>query len=256
MKQVNTTKQNYRCPADSNRLPSGTAEYQSTLPKPCNIEQLCGLGGFKSGVPDQWFRFITPMFLHGGVLHLLLNVLTLLVLGVQLEKTYGPIRIAFVYLSAGVGGFFLGANLLPAEIPSVGASGAIFGLIACDLVDLFINWDRVVGPYCELFKVTLGIIVTFAFGLLPIVDNFSHIGGFIAGLFASGCVMPSCRVGKRTHTFGFLIFFSFLSGVLLALGFYFSITGFYFGNWAKACPKCQYLNCLPIGDLCKNYQLS
>lgn len=138
----------------------------------------------------------------------------------------------------------------------MGASGAIFGLIACDLVDLFINWDRVIGPWCELFKVAFGILITFALGLLPIVDNFSHVGGFLTGLLASGCVMPSCRVGKRTHTFGFLIFLSLVSGVLLAVAFYFSITGFYFGNWAKVCPKCQYLNCLPIANLCDSYQFA
>ncbi|KAI0233426.1 hypothetical protein L0F63_002989 [Massospora cicadina] len=255
MKPVDISRFIFRCPEDSNQPPLGTEAYQASLPEPCSLEKLCGLGGFGSGTPNQWYRFITPIFLHGGILHLLFNILTQLALGVQLERTYGGIRVAIIHLSAGVGGFLLGANLAPVAVTSLGASGAIFGLIACDLVDLIINWGSVVGPWCELFKVAFGILLTFLLGLLPIVDNFAHIGGFVAGLLASGLVMPSCRVGKRTHTLGFLAFLSVISGGLLCALLYLSIHGFYYGDWAKACPKCQYLNCLPVGNLCKDYLL-
>lgn len=76
----------------------------------CSLEQICGFGGFKDpSVPDQSFRFFTPIFIHAGIIHLLMNMLTQLRLGAQLEKELGPLRFAILYFAAGVWGFVFGA---------------------------------------------------------------------------------------------------------------------------------------------------
>ncbi|RUS26180.1 hypothetical protein BC938DRAFT_471122 [Jimgerdemannia flammicorona] len=80
----------------------------------CTLTDLCLLGGFKDpSTPDQWFRFITPIFLHGGVVHLLMNMLVQLRLGASLEREMGPfsVLIALVHIIAVCNvGFFLGVN--------------------------------------------------------------------------------------------------------------------------------------------------
>jgi len=74
------------------------------------LEQICGLGGFKDSlVPDQSFRFVTPIFIHAGIIHYLMNMLTQLRLGAQLEKELGPLRFAILYMAAGIWGFVFGA---------------------------------------------------------------------------------------------------------------------------------------------------
>jgi membrane associated rhomboid family serine protease len=76
----------------------------------CSLEEICGFGGFKvPSVPDQSFRFVTPIFIHAGIIHLLMNMLTQLRLGAQLEKELGTLRYAVLYMAAGIWGFVFGA---------------------------------------------------------------------------------------------------------------------------------------------------
>lgn len=71
---------------------------------------MCGFGGFKDPlVPDQSFRFVTPIFIHAGIIHLLMNMLTQLRLGAQLERELGILRYAILYMAAGIWGFVFGA---------------------------------------------------------------------------------------------------------------------------------------------------
>jgi len=74
-----------------------------------DLERLCGMGGFRHGEPDQWWRYITPIFLHSGVLHLLFNLIFQIRTGFQLEREMGFFRMFFVYMSSGVYGFLLGS---------------------------------------------------------------------------------------------------------------------------------------------------
>src|SRR5687767_15948295 len=81
----------------------------------------------------EWFRLITPIFIHAGLLHLLLNSYALWMVGVQVEKLYGSARFLLIYLLSGIGGVagsYFGQAFMSrqGDAPSVGASGAIFGL--------------------------------------------------------------------------------------------------------------------------------
>jgi len=77
---------------------------------------------------------IVPIFLHGGVLHILFNLLVQLRLGVDMEKAIGTVRFVIVYFPAGIMGFILGANFAGNGIASTGCSGSLFGIIAVVLL--------------------------------------------------------------------------------------------------------------------------
>jgi membrane associated rhomboid family serine protease len=168
----------------------------------CSLNELCGLGGVpdqsavtsftdRSHEPDQWYRFIVPMFLHAGVIHIGFNMLLQLTLGRDMEKEIGPLRFALVYFSAGIFGFVLGGNYAADGITSVGASGSLFGILALTLLDLFYNWSSRRSPIKDLLFLLLDIAIAFVLGLLPGLDNFSHIGGFLMGIVLGICLLHS-----------------------------------------------------------------
>jgi membrane associated rhomboid family serine protease len=88
----------------------------SDIPLPsqiCSIEDICGFGGFPTNSagakqPNQWFRFITPIFLHAGIIHLLLNMFAQIILSGQVEKEMGSGGFTILYFAAGIFGNILG----------------------------------------------------------------------------------------------------------------------------------------------------
>lgn len=158
----------------------------------CTLNELCGMGGIPdNGPPDQWWRFITPIFMHAGFVHIGFNLLLQLTLGADLERNIGIVRFFIVYFASGIGGFLLGGNFTPDGITSTGASGSLFGVIALDLLDLLFNWQLYMNPIRNLLLHIAEIIVSFVIGLLPGLDNFSHIGGFAMGLLTGTALLRS-----------------------------------------------------------------
>ncbi|KAL8728935.1 MAG: hypothetical protein Q9181_005167 [Wetmoreana brouardii] len=166
-----------------------------------NLADLCGFGGFKldgpNQHPNQWYRFIIPIFLHAGIIHIGFNLLLQLTLGRDMERDIGSLRFLLVYLSSGIFGFVLGGNFAPKGIASTGASGSLFGIIALLLLDLFYHWGERKSPWIDLAWIIFEIGVSFVLGLLPGLDNFSHIGGFLMGLVLGICLLHSPEVLRR-----------------------------------------------------------
>ncbi|XP_017420432.2 RHOMBOID-like protein 8 [Vigna angularis] len=95
----------------------------------------------------QTWRLFTFPFLHGGLFHLLLNLSSIVYVGVRLEREFGPIRIGIIYaLSAFVGG--LVASLFLRNTPAVGASGPLYGLLGTLLSELVWNWKFHTNKAC------------------------------------------------------------------------------------------------------------
>ncbi|KAJ3480719.1 hypothetical protein NLI96_g8157 [Meripilus lineatus] len=140
----------------------------------CPLEDICGFGGFHNDTPDQWWRFITPIFLHAGVVHILLNMLAQLTASADLEKDMGSVGFFIVYFAAGIFGNVLGGNFSLVGTPSVGASGAIFGTIAVGWIDLFAHWRYHFRPGRRLVIMLIELIIGFAIGFIPYVDNFGQ----------------------------------------------------------------------------------
>jgi rhomboid protease GluP len=164
---------------------------------------------------DYW-RFITPMFLHIGLTHLIMNTIALFYLGTFVEKMYGSFRFLFIYVIAG----FLGtaASFVFNAHISAGASGAIFG---CFGALLYFGIMKK-----ELFYKTIGksILLILAINLLigfsiPMIDNSAHIGGLVGGFVAATIInLPH----HKFHFRQLLFFFTFLLGTVLFItyGFY------------------------------------
>ena len=139
--------------------------------------------GMKSNeliISGQYWRLITPMFLHGSIIHLGFNMYALNILGKRVERFFGSSRFLGLYLVAGIAGnvfsfFFTSA-------PSLGSSTAIFGLLGAE--GIFIYQHRKL--FGEQFRGALRQIVQVAginilIGLTPGIDNWGHIGGLVGG---------------------------------------------------------------------------
>ncbi len=142
----------------------------------------------------EWWRFITSMFLHIGIMHLTLNMIALYFIGALVERMYGHCRFIFIYFSAGLTGGIASFAFNP-QI-AAGASGAIFGLFGALL---FFGLQ-----YPKIFFKTMGwnvlfiLMINIVFGLsVPQIDNGAHLGGLIGGFIASTTVMfPHLRKGS------------------------------------------------------------
>lgn len=173
----------------------------------CPLSTLCGFGGIPDPVfdgnvnqspePNQWYRFIIPVFMHAGLIHIGFNMLLQMTLGKEMEMAIGPIRFFLVYISAGIFGNIMGGNYAAPGIASTGASGAIFGIIALTLLDLIYSWKDRRNPMKDLMFILLDIVISFGLGLLPGLDNFAHIGGFLMGLALGVCVLHSPNSLRR-----------------------------------------------------------
>src|SRR3989475_307204 len=148
----------------------------------------------------QWWRFVTPIFIHIGLLHLFFNSYALWIVGPQVEKLYGSARFVILYVLTGVAGVYGSYSYHPYTI-SAGASGAIFGLFGVLLV-FGIRYRDSIPPF---FKRAVGtgvlpvIIINLIIGftLRSFVDNAAHIGGLLAG-GALAAIVPYQKPGAET----------------------------------------------------------
>ena len=147
----------------------------------------------------QWWRFVTPIFIHIGMLHLLFNSYALWIVGPQVEKLYGGSRFVILYVLTGVAGV-AGSYFYHPDNVSAGASGAIFGLFGV-LLTFGIRYRNVVPPH---FKRAVGtgvlpiIVINLFIGFtIPQIDNSAHIAGLLAGA-ALAWLVPYQRPGEET----------------------------------------------------------
>ena len=149
-----------------------------------DVVALLGMKSNQAIAAGQWWRLITPMFLHGGILHIGFNMYALYVLGPGLERFYGKWAFLLLYLVSGVAGNVFSYIFSPYN--SLGASTAIFGLLAAQGVFLY-QHRELFGKSAQrsLANVVFIAVINFVIGLSPGIDNWGHLGGFIGGaLFA------------------------------------------------------------------------
>jgi len=139
----------------------------------------------------EWWRFVTPVFLHGGLLHLAMNSWVLFDLGPAVEGIYGPQKFLVLYVVTGTASFVASYLWRPMAL-SIGASGAIFGLIGVMIAYGYRN-RRGAGEAVRTMFVRYAIYgLLFGF-LMPGLDNAAHIGGLVSGIAFGAVVsdMPS-----------------------------------------------------------------
>ncbi len=156
-----------------------------------NIMENGALWGPAVDLGGEWWRLFTSGFLHANILHVGFNVLLLRLLGALLERRLGFVRYAVLYVAALLSGA-LGALLASPRAPTIGASGAVFGLMGAHLMI-----SRAAGLRARdsgvMGLLILNLITTF---LVPNISIGGHIGGLAGGLLASWILLAPERRGR------------------------------------------------------------
>ncbi|KHN31525.1 Inactive rhomboid protein 1 [Glycine soja] len=205
----------------------------------------------------QAWRLVTCIWLHAGVVHLAANMLSLVFIGIRLEQQFGFVRIGIIYLLSGFGGSVLSSLFIRNNI-SVGASGALFGLLGAMLSELITNWSIYTNKAAALFTLLFIIVINLAIGMLPHVDNFAHIGGFLTG-FLLGFILllrpqfgwleqrrPPAGVRLKSKYKAYQYVLWIVSAILLIVGLSIALVMLFRGeNGYDHCHWCHYLTCVP-----------
>uniref|UniRef100_A0A3B5LUY4 Inactive rhomboid protein n=1 Tax=Xiphophorus couchianus TaxID=32473 RepID=A0A3B5LUY4_9TELE len=217
------------------------------------MDDVCGLLPFLNPeIPDQFYRLWLSLFLHAGILHCMVSVAFQMTILRDLEKLAGWLRISIIYILSGITGNLASAIFLPYRA-EVGPAGSQFGILACLFVELFQSWQILAQPWRAFIKLLCVVLFLFAFGLLPWIDNFAHICGFISGFFLSFAFLPYISFGrmdlyrKRCQIIVFLLVFVGLFSGLVVLFYVYPIK----------CDWCELITCIPFTDkFCEKYDLN
>lgn len=164
----------------------------------------------KSG---EYFRLFSSIFLHVGIIHLLCNMYSLYVIGPQVESFYGKFKYLFVFLLSGITGGILSLAFSSLNVVSVGASGALFGILGA--ICYFGYHYRVYLGNVLKSQIIPIIVLNLMIGFMVSgIDNFAHIGGLIGGIFAAmavGVPDKSSKVDKINGWILLLIYLVFIT---------------------------------------------
>ncbi|CAN4123945.1 unnamed protein product [Withania somnifera] len=211
---------------------------------------------------NQLWRVFTSPLLHAGLFHLIINLSSVIFVGLHLEQEFGPLRIGVIYILSAITGSLV-ATLFIQDRPSVCSSGALVGLLGTLLSGLIRNWKSYTNKFAGLVATMTILMTNLVFGLIPYVNNFANIGGFMSG-FILGFVFlfkpqqeklarnkgglfdfDAKHIAKCRNTFdkpvqrgAALVIFAFLlAGIIMAV-----LQGI---NINKYCSWCHYFDCIP-----------
>ncbi len=165
------------------------------------VLQLFGMsGGAPVFLSGEWWTLLSASWLHGGLLHILFNMMWVRQLGPATADIVGASRTIIIYTVAGIAGFLMSSlawvlfGNLPIPILSgapytLGASAAVFGLLGA-----LVHYGRKSGSSLIRSEAKSYAITMFIFGLImPGIDNYAHAGGFLGGYAASAMMNPLTR---------------------------------------------------------------
>jgi rhomboid protease GluP len=170
--------------------------------KPTSSELLrWGANSAASVVEDrQYWRLLTATFLHAGVLHIALNMLGLWEAGKQLNRLYGNFQFLLIYFASALVGSGLSLHFSAQQAVSVGASGAVFGVLGALLTAMYRHRGHIPGMMSKNVMTSQGVFLVYALGqgfAKEGIDNAAHIGGLLAG-----GLLAWLLVGKMDETQG------------------------------------------------------
>ena len=132
-------------------------------------------------IAGQFWRLVTPIFLHASLIHIGFNMYALFALGPGLERYYGRVRFLLLYFLSGIAGNVVSFYFSPNA--SLGASTSLFGLVAAEAVFIYRNREFFGKQARSLLgNLFLIVAVNLMLGLSPGIDNWGHMGGLVGGL--------------------------------------------------------------------------
>ncbi|KAI9361304.1 hypothetical protein BD770DRAFT_360773 [Pilaira anomala] len=254
------------CIKPSNSYP--TAEKKYTCPssktvEKCTLDLLCGGPKFSdANIPNQTYRFFSALFMHSGIVQLILNMVSHIWIGHLVERRINSIRYSTIWVGSGVFGYIFGAIFVPEGNVSVGCSASLMGVMGFLVIDLILNWKHITRPRITACKFIACFVVSIIIGLLPGYDNFSHFGGFLAGLLITLIVMPFAKiensslndeVDKEIIKYKQLVQFWIMR--MIAISFIviliWILLHLFLTNLEQLdCNFCQFLSCITFNDMC------
>jgi membrane associated rhomboid family serine protease len=188
---------------------------------------------------EQPWRLVSSIFLHVGWLHLLLNAYALLMLGRFTESVFGSWRLWLIFIGSGITGSLASARFGDGML-SVGASGAVFGLLGAALVGLAALKGKVPDAWRKRLMLTLLIVlgIQVAIGFrFKMIDNAAHLGGLAGGLLLAFLLKPLDRVAGALKWV--------VRGALVLLGLGFALVTLGSLSWAARSQKSDVLAAIP-----------
>ena len=140
--------------------------------------------GIGIALNHEYWRFFTSVFLHGGMVHLAMNMWSLVVIGPLVERLYGNLAFAVIFLASGVGGAIASFAASSFRV-GVGASGAICGVLGALVAFLIVHRRTLPKSILKFFRVSLlNVVILMAIlgYFVPNIDQQAHVGGFFTGL--------------------------------------------------------------------------
>jgi membrane associated rhomboid family serine protease len=212
----------------------------------------------------SWYRLVTAIFLHGGLIHLFMNLCVIALIGRAIERNHGFLNTAVLFFVPAIGGNIISGVMQPGYI-LVGASGGIFGLIGVCVADIALNWklmflvfkDRGGASgcwmrFCCFFWLLFDIVINSLIGFTPFVDNFAHLGGLVYGFLVALTILerlPLSFFGTGSgichqlriasyRCVGFIIAATLICVTTVVLG--------ESDGLRSPCYQCRYISCAPF----------
>jgi len=146
-----------------------------------NIFYLLGILNGYAVLDGQWWRIVTAMFMHLGILHFIVNSYSLFILCPPIEKIVGSLRFVILYMVSGIAGNLL-TVLIDPGMWSAGASGAIFGVFGAFFG---LNYRYRIFPAALMNQLYMILVINVAISLTPGINLWAHLGGLAGGFLVS-----------------------------------------------------------------------
>ncbi len=165
----------------------------------------------------QIYRLITSMFLHSDIIHIACNMYALYILGPIVERYYGKTKFLFIYMLSGILGSVFSAAFMSADTISMGASGAIFGLLGS--IAYFTYYYRATLQGLLRSQILPVIILNLALGfMIPGIDISGHIGGLLGGILISMAIGIGDK-GRKSDQINGIIVYTLMTAAMLYMVF-------------------------------------
>jgi membrane associated rhomboid family serine protease len=199
-------------------------------------------------VSGEYKRLILPIFLHAGIIHLIMNLLMMKRLGESMEESFGFVMVAAIYITSGISGVMASCVMNPDQ-PGVGASGALYGLVGGMFGDFAQNHKTIIeGKWSYFFSMVISLALGIGLGMLPVMDNWAHIGGLVCGfLMGLFLLTNNKRDADGNRILPWYSKAASVISVVLLLIWILALAALLFSNknGNQYCSWCKYLDCVP-----------